>query len=106
MIFSDAYSGFGAHDSITHNTEANEANEYLNSVVIPKFASYLDQAAPAHLAFDKLVLRCKLAGVNLELLGAVRTAVKSAEAKSLVLHEIVRIPPACNGNTLAVSASS
>jgi hypothetical protein len=74
---------------MTHNLEANAANEFLMQTVVPDFAKYIDASSSA-LAFEKLVLKLKMNGLNLELLGAVRHAAETPEAKSLLLHEIVR----------------
>jgi hypothetical protein len=51
-LSSDAFSGFGGHDSAIHNREIEEATIYLESVVISKFSLWLEDNEPGTTSDD------------------------------------------------------
>jgi hypothetical protein len=85
-LSSDALSGFGKHDSESHNSEIQEATQFLIEKIIPAFANSLSSLSAKQSNIVELFHR---EGINIRHMGLVRHHCASAEWKKCLLIEMV-----------------
>ena len=95
-LSSDAFSLFGADHSEQHNREVEEATSYLEEVVVPQFASMLEELPPNcpfhaddQSSLSWLIQEGHRFGINTYYLGRIRSHVTNEAVRRKLLTEMV-----------------
>jgi Clustered mitochondria/Translation initiation factor eIF3 subunit 135 len=90
-LSSDAFTGFGRHNSDEHNSEVAAATQYLLSTTIPTFAHELEARSVIITSGRMLTKEMHHRGINVRYLGVLRNHinVRAGRERSLILTEML-----------------